>query len=45
MEWVAKATPRPLYSREKPGTDCVVGCEIISSETKIINDKNVLIGY
>jgi len=25
MEWVVKATPRPLYPRERPGTHCMGG--------------------
>jgi hypothetical protein len=25
MRWVAKATPRPLYLRERPGTPCIGG--------------------
>jgi hypothetical protein len=25
MEWVVNATPRPLYPRERPGTQCVGG--------------------
>jgi len=25
MGWVTDATPRPLYPRERPGTDCIGG--------------------
>ena len=25
MGWVVNATPRPLYPRERPGTDCIGG--------------------
>jgi hypothetical protein len=25
MGWVVNATPRPLYSRERPGTHCIEG--------------------
>jgi hypothetical protein len=25
MGWLDKATPRPLYPREKPGTHCIGG--------------------
>jgi hypothetical protein len=25
MVWLVNATPRPLYPRERPGTDCIGG--------------------
>jgi hypothetical protein len=31
MGWVVNATPRPLYSRERPGTHCIGGWVVLGT--------------
>ena len=43
MGWVVKATPRPLYPRERPGTHCIGGW--VGPRAGLDNNNNNIILY